>query len=125
MSEEQTQTNADSREPKISRLAIWSIVCGLISSLSFYIVRFLVELVGVPSRNVGEFIFGLLMCVIPLFCVASIILCIMALSSIKQSNGELKGKGLAILGPAISIGHIVFFILRLYCGPWGGPPSHW
>jgi len=78
----------------------------------------------VPSRNVGESIFGLMMCVIPLLCVASIILCIMALASVKQSNCELKAKGLAILGPGISIGHIVFFVIRLAYGPWGGP-IHW
>ena len=125
MSEEQKQAGAEDREPETSRLAIWSVVCGLTSALSFYIVRYLVELVGVPSRNVGKSIFGLLMCVIPLFCIASIILCVMALTALKQSNGKLKGKGLAILGPAISIGHVVFFILRLYCGPWGGPPTHW
>lgn len=98
MIQEQTQTNAEDHEPKNSELAVGSLICGLVSSLSFYIVKFLAELLGVSSRNVGEFLSGLIIYAVPLFCIASIILCIMALLSIKQSNGELKGKGLAISG---------------------------
>ena len=118
------QTGAENHKPKNSRLAIGAFVCGLISSLSFYIGRFLAER-SVFSRDVKDFMFGFTTwSAPPLFCIASILLCIMALISIKQSKGELRGKGLAIWGPAISIAQIILFILRLTYGPWGGP-VHW
>jgi len=125
MSQEQTQTNAEDHEPATSKLAIWSFACGLISASLPYGGRILTEGLRVLGRDVAEFIFLFTTFTAPpLFCIASITLCIMALTSIKQSEGKSKGKGLAIGGPAISIGHIVFFILRLTYGPWGGP-MHW
>ena len=115
MSKEQTQTNADEHESQNSKLAIWSLVCGLISAASPYVGRVLaVELIFLLATFTAP----------PLFCIASIVLCIMALASIRQSNGKLKGKLLAIVGPAISIAHIILFIIRLAYGPWGGP-MHW
>src|SRR4030042_2108539 len=113
-------------KPKTSRLAIGAFVCGLISASSFYIAKFFADSYYKNqwgfSEDVKHFIFGFIPWgAPPLFCIASILLCIMALASIKQSNGRLKGKGLAIWGPAISIAQIILFILRLPYGPWGGP----
>jgi len=120
MSEE--QINAESPKPKTSRLAILSFICGVLSVLFPNGVGIL--FMHLPSWAGGDLektsVFtSILVASLLLFCIASIILSIAALIVIKRSKGKLKGKVLAILGPAASIGYIVWMVIVSVIFPIG------
>jgi signal transduction histidine kinase len=99
------------RTVRTNRLAIISFVSGLLALLCIAGIGAVFRLAPTNDNLIATLVDGILIPARNLSVLVALVTGILALRQIRRKEGAAKGKTLAWLGIAISIGWIVFFIL--------------